>query len=148
MCIDLLHRPEFPKLSGPWTPICLCFFHSSNKPKTRCSLKKSSLPISLRFCNFRPVNKIFPKKSFHFGPVSDFMVCITFQVCMFDKFCYVVAGFLCNHHGPSWVRGSQFEKLWHRLRHICFKSQSSRFQLAYFIKILKTAFSSCVCLVY
>ena len=95
-------KSEFAKLFGPWTPICKSLFYKqTNKqtqskvfskkkeslhfqsisdfiifvPKTRCSQKKSSFSISLRFCNFRPANKVFPKKKgLHFGQVSDFMV--------------------------------------------------------------------------
>ena len=81
-------KSEFPKLFGPWTPICKLFFSQPKKtqnkvlsekkeslyfqslsnfiifvPKTRCSQKKSSFPISLQFRNFGPANKLFLKKT-------------------------------------------------------------------------------------
>ena len=47
------------------------------------------------------------------------MVWITFQVYMFDKFCHIIADPLCNHLGPSGVRGPQFGKL-------CFRSRKAQ----------------------
>ena len=92
---------EFPKRLGPRNPICKFFFHVPNKPKTRCFLKKSlHFELVSDFMIFVPKTwcSLKRKKRFLLGPVSDFIVWITFQAYMFDKFCHDVVDTSCTHY--------------------------------------------------
>ena len=89
------------------------FFKAQANPKQGVSKKSLHFELVSDFVIFDPKTRCFlkQKKDLYFGPVLDFMVWITFQVYMFDKFCHVVTDPSCSHPGLQFENSALY--IWH-----------------------------------